>query len=137
MTFPLIFLNFALNTYGTLNMFLLSVQTNVYIVLSSHVEGNMTKSHVWVLCLWFISRPAKFECFFWKITMVLNLKPFSGRNNSLEALFLDFAIVFYMIWKNQESWEPWSGGLELIGIQICKKLLPRIFFIFKLSLWIY
>ena len=33
------FLSFALNTYGTLNMFLLSVQINFYIILCSYVEG--------------------------------------------------------------------------------------------------
>ena len=41
--------------------------------------------------------------FFRKSTAEQVLKSFSGRNNSLEPLFLDFLIVFHMVWKNQES----------------------------------
>ena len=35
---------FALKTYGTLNMFLLSVQINFYIIISSYVKGHVKKS---------------------------------------------------------------------------------------------
>ena len=39
--FGLLFFNFALKTYGTLKMFLLSAQNNFYIILSSYVEGHV------------------------------------------------------------------------------------------------
>ena len=58
------FFYFALKTYGTLKMFLLSPQSNFYIILSSYVEGNMQKNQVWVSCLWLVSRFPKFKCFF-------------------------------------------------------------------------
>ena len=38
------FLSCALNTYGTLSMFLLSVQTNFYIILSSYIEGHVKQN---------------------------------------------------------------------------------------------
>ena len=39
-----IFLSCALNTYGTLSMFLLSVQNNFYIILSSYVEVHLKQN---------------------------------------------------------------------------------------------
>ena len=81
------FFSFALNTYGTLNMFLLSVQTKFYIILSSYVEGDMKKILVSVLSIWFVSRSPKCGCFFGKFNVELVLKSFSGRNNSLAFEF--------------------------------------------------
>ena len=38
------FLSCALNTYGTFSMFLLSVQTNFHIILSSYIEGHLKQN---------------------------------------------------------------------------------------------
>ena len=62
------------------------------------------KIQVWISCLWLVSRPAKFGCFFWKNFVDLFWKSFWGRNNSLDPPFLT---IFNMVWKNQESCESW------------------------------
>ena len=67
-------------------------------------KGMCKKIQVWISCLWFVSRPAKFGCFFWKIFVDLFWKSFWGRNNSLDPPFLT---IFNMVWKNQESCESW------------------------------
>ena len=53
-------------------------------------------------------------------------------------MFLDFLTVFYMVWKNQESFYSWLVGF---WASRCSKM-PKIsfnnfFFVFELSLWIY
>ena len=60
---------------------------------------------VWFTCL------QNLDVFLGKFSAELVLKSFSGRNNSLEPLFLDFLTVFHMIWRNQESFESWLVGL--------------------------
>ena len=77
-----LFLNFALQTYGTLEIFLLSAQNNLYIILSSYVEC-AKKIQVWMSCLQLVSRPPKSGCFFGNFTAELVLKSFSGGYNSL------------------------------------------------------
>ena len=81
--------NFAANTYGTLNMFLLSVQTNFYILLSSYVKGHMKKKSslrfMYLVCF----QVSKIWTLFGKFTLEIALKSFSGRNNSVEAPFMN------------------------------------------------
>ena len=94
--------SFALNTYGTLNMFLLSVQTNFCILYWVHMYKSIWKKNlVWGLCLWFVSRSPKSWRFFEKFTVELVLKSFSGRNNSVEAWFW----IFYLPYDLEESRE--------------------------------
>ena len=91
---------FALKTYGTLKMILLSVQDNFYTILSSTVEGRVQRKfksefHVLGWCPGLGNLNVLLEIFF--------LKSFSDRNSSLEPRFFLFLTVFHMVWKNQES----------------------------------
>ena len=61
------FLSFALNTYVTLNMFLLSIQTNFYIILSLYVEGLMKKNSSLSFILSVCFQASKIWMFFGKI----------------------------------------------------------------------
>ena len=78
-------------TYGTLNMFLLSVQTNFYVILSSYIEEHRKKKS----SLRFISlvyfQVLKVWTFFGKFTVELILKSFSGRSNSVSAFVFRFS----------------------------------------------
>ena len=65
-------------------MFLLSFQTNFYVILRSYVQGHMSFMSL------LRSRPPKSGCFLGKLTAELVLKSFSGRNNSLEAHVFGF-----------------------------------------------
>ena len=89
--------DFALKTYCTLKMFLLSAQNNFYITLSEFIcrRACDKKIQVWTLYIWLVSRDPKFWCFFGKFTVGQVLKSFSCN------LFWDFVIVIQMIWKNQ------------------------------------
>ena len=102
-------MNFALKSYGTFKMFLLSAQNNLYIILSPYVEGYLKKIQVWISCLRLVSRPPKPGCFFEKFTAEKVFKSFSGRNNSWEPPGFGCSNSFSFC-KNRESWEPWLVG---------------------------
>ena len=83
--------NFALKSYCTLKMFLLSAQNNFYFILSSYVEGHVRKN----LSLNFMSsvcfQASKIWMFFiGKFAAEQVLKSFSGRNYSLKTPVLGF-----------------------------------------------
>ena len=84
-------------------MFLLSVQNNFYIILSSYAKGyEKSESHVfsWFPCLQSLDN-------FGKLTVELVWKSFSGRKNSLEPPVFWFSNS-RVIWSgriNQKSWE--------------------------------
>ena len=117
-------------------MFLLSAQNNFYIILSSYVEGYVKKFK------------SEFHVFGWFLGLK-NLdvfrKPFCGA--SLEIIFkqkqfhrasfflflfffLDFLMVFHMVWKNQRSWELWLDGFWGNRHLKIKKISAKIFFAF-------
>ena len=91
-------------------MFPLSAQNNFYIILSSYGEGHVKKKSRESFISLVGFQPPKSGYLFGKFTAEQVLKSFSCRNIPCNPLFLDFLIVFYMFWKNQESWEPWSVG---------------------------
>ena len=72
------FFSFALSTYGTLKMFLFSVQNSFYIILSSYVVGRVKKKFE-SKCLRLVSRPPKSERLFGKITAEQVLKYFQQK----------------------------------------------------------
>ena len=78
--------DFAVNTYCTLKIFLLSAHNRFYIILSSYVERLVIKnfkSELYVIG-WF---PGLQNLdFFGKFIVEQVLKSFSGRNNSLKPL---------------------------------------------------
>ena len=103
-------------------MFLLSAQNDIYIyiyiyisiyiyiILSSYVEKHLQKNS----SLHFMS-PVSFQAskvlmIFRNFFMELFWKSFSGRNSSLKPSVSLFLTVFYMVWKNQESWEIGLDG---------------------------
>ena len=69
--------DFALKTYCTLIMFLLSAQNNFCIMLGSWVERHVKKNQAGILCLWLVGFQASIIwMFFWKIYSRTNfLKP--------------------------------------------------------------
>ena len=91
-------------------MFPLSAQNNFYIILSSYGEWHVKKKSRQSFISLVGFQPPKSGYLFGKFTAEQVLKSFSGRNIPCNPLFLDFLIVFYMFWKNQESWEPWLVG---------------------------
>ena len=101
----------AFNTYGTLSMFLLSVQINFYIILSSYIEGHV-KQNSSLNFMSLVGFPASeiWMFFFWKFTAEQVLKLFWDRKNSLKPPVFDFPIGFHMACKNQESWDLWLVG---------------------------
>ena len=76
------------------------------------------------------SRLLKSGCFIGKLTVEQVLKSFSGRNNSLKPPVFGFC--------NSLPYDPEIAraesldliGFVFIGIQKCKKILPRFFFCF-------
>ena len=70
-------------------MFLLGIQNNFYIILSSYVEGQLKKTnkqtnrqtnYTKISCLQLVSWPQKSVGFFGTFTVEQVLKSFSGRN---------------------------------------------------------
>ena len=120
--------DFALKTNCTLKMFLLSAENNFHIILTSYVEGNVIKVQVWTLCRWLVVRSPKSGCCFGKFTVEQVLKSFSGRNNSLKPP--DFEFCDSLPCDLEESIELRALSSWVLGIQICKKNLPTICFVF-------
>ena len=83
---PTTFLSCALNTYGTLSMFLLSVQNNFYIILSSYVErhAKQNSSLNFMSLVGFQASEIWIFFFFGKLTAQQVLKSFSDRKNFLK-----------------------------------------------------
>ena len=82
-------------------MFVLSAHNNFYIILGSYVEEHVIKNP----SLNFMSLGG-FQAFkiwiFWKIYCGASFEIiFRQKSFPKDFLFLDFVIVFYMIWKNQ------------------------------------
>ena len=76
-------------------MFLLSAQSNSYIVSSSYVEGNLKQN----LSLYFMLNFGWFPALqnlggFWKTYCGTSFKSFSGRNNFLKPPVLGFSNSF-------------------------------------------
>ena len=127
----LIFLKFGLKTYGTLKVFLLSAQNNIHITLTSYLEEHRKKIHIWITCLWLVSRPPKCRCFFAKFTVELVWKPFSDLNNSLKPHVFRFSNSLpYALGEWRELWIliSWFWVRCKIWIYFC---------VFDSTLWIY
>ena len=73
-------------------------------------------------------RTTKNGSFFWKFTVELVWKSFSGKNTSLKvSIFLFFNSLLYGLEESRELWILISWGFGLVGIQKYKKFLPTIF----------
>ena len=93
-------------------MFLLGIQNNFYIILSSYVEGHVKKKQTNK------QTTLKFHVFSWfpglqNLWVFLENLLWSKFWNHFQAEmfprapFLDFLVVFHLVWKNQENWELW------------------------------
>ena len=72
-------------------MLLLSVQNNFYIILSTYVEGHVTKKIQSELYVFGLSPGLQnLDVFYGKFTVEKVLKSFSGRNNSLKPPVFGF-----------------------------------------------
>ena len=71
-------------------MYLLSAQSDFYIILSSYVESHVKKNSSVNFMSSVGFRPPKSECFFGKFTAEQVFKSFSGRNNSLQPPVFGF-----------------------------------------------
>ena len=123
--FWLIFSLFALKTYCTMKMFLLSDKNNFSIILSSYVEEHVQKNSslnftslvgFWASKIWMLFGKIGelFVELFWKL--------FSGRNSSLEHL------VFWF--SNSLPFRLDQMTLGVTTIQKCKKCSVGKFFAF-------
>ena len=72
----------VINTYGTLNIFLLSIQTNFYIILSSYVERHTMKKSSLSFMFLIGFQAYKMWMLFWKISCPRD--PFLEFSNSLQ-----------------------------------------------------
>ena len=115
-------------------MFWLSVQNNFYITSSLYVEEHVKNIFSLNSYLRLVPKPQKSRYFFWNLTVEQVLKSFSDRNNSLKPPCLEFIIVFHIVWKNQESWEPWSDGYWSNRHSYMQKSSAKILFFTFLSL---
>ena len=100
------FWNFALITYGTLKIMLLSVQNYFYFTLSSYVQEHVKNSS----SLNFMSsvgfQTSKIGMFFGKIYCGTSFKIIFRQKWFSRALcFFYFLTVFHMVWKTKESCE--------------------------------
>ena len=116
--FGWLFKNFALKTYDTLKMFLLSAQNNFSIMLYSYVHVQKNSSLNFLSLVGF--QASKIWMFFWKISC----------KASLEIIFrqkyFPRAPCFFIFWQSsiwpgriQESCESWLVGF---GVNICSKM---------------
>ena len=89
-------------------MFLLSAQSNFYIILSSYVEGYVKKNSNLNFMILVSSQVSKMWKCFWKIYFEASFQIiFRKKIISYSLLLFNFRIVFNMVWKNQENYESW------------------------------
>ena len=92
-----------------------SIYIYIYLYIYIYIYISISEEHLQKNSSLHFMSPVSFQAskvlmIFRNFFMELFWKSFSGRNSSLKPSVSLFLTVFYMVWKNQESWEIGLDG---------------------------